>query len=73
MTTAGDHPEIDWGSVEWKKAAACGETACVEVAMTTAWIGLRDAKRPDAGPLVFTPSEWHAFVLGVRNGQFDVE
>jgi uncharacterized protein DUF397 len=45
---------------------------CVEVAsLPGGTIGVRNS-RDTAGPvLVFTPDEWHAFVGGVRNGDFD--
>jgi hypothetical protein len=34
-------------------------------------IGVRNS-RDAAGPvLAFTPDEWHAFLGGVRNGEFD--
>jgi len=35
-------------------------------------ITVRDAKHPDGPKLVFTPDEWHAFVAGVKDGEFDL-
>jgi len=32
-----------------------------------------DAARPEAGRLYFTEAEWDAFVLGVRDGEFDLD
>jgi hypothetical protein len=32
-----------------------------------------DAARPEAGRLYFTDAEWDAFVLGVRDGEFDLD
>jgi Domain of unknown function (DUF397) len=32
-----------------------------------------DAAKPDAGKLYFTQAEWDAFVLGVRDGEFDLD
>jgi len=45
---------------------------CVEVASLPGdEIGIRDSK-DSAGPILrFTPGEWHAFLGGVRNGEFD--
>jgi uncharacterized protein DUF397 len=45
---------------------------CVEVAsLPGGTVGVRNS-RDSAGPvLVFTPEEWHAFVGGVRLGEFD--
>jgi hypothetical protein len=35
-------------------------------------IGVRNS-RDSAGPVLqFTPDEWHAFIGGVRNGEFDL-
>lgn len=46
---------------------------CVEIAsLPDGRIGVRDSKDA-AGPiLLFTSSEWRAFVGGVRNGEFDI-
>jgi hypothetical protein len=45
---------------------------CVEVASLPAGeIGVRDSKDPEGPVLRFTPDEWHAFLGGARNGEFD--
>jgi Domain of unknown function (DUF397) len=45
---------------------------CVEVAnLPHGEIGVRDSKDPKGAVLRFTPDEWHAFLGGVRNGEFD--
>jgi hypothetical protein len=45
---------------------------CVEVAdLSGGEIGVRNS-RDSAGPVLrFTRDEWHAFIGGVRNGEFD--
>ena len=45
---------------------------CVEVAdLSGGQIGVRNS-RDSRGPVLrFTPDEWHAFIGGVRNGEFD--
>jgi uncharacterized protein DUF397 len=45
---------------------------CVEVAgLPGGEIGVRNS-RDSAGPVLrFTSDEWHAFIGGVRNGEFD--
>lgn len=45
---------------------------CVEVAsLPDSRIGVRDSK-DTAGPILrFTTAEWHAFLGGARNGEFD--
>src|SRR5215475_11274111 len=32
-----------------------------------------DAAKPEAGKLYFTQAEWDAFVLGVKDGEFDLD
>jgi Domain of unknown function (DUF397) len=32
---------------------------------------LRNAANPDGDALYYTPNEWEAFVLGVKDGEFD--
>jgi hypothetical protein len=45
---------------------------CVEVAnLPTGEIAVRDSKNSEGPVLRFTPDEWHAFLGGVRNGEFD--
>jgi hypothetical protein len=45
---------------------------CVEVAnLPTGEIAVRDSKDSEGPVLRFTPDEWHAFLGGVRNGEFD--
>jgi hypothetical protein len=45
---------------------------CVEVAsLPDGGIGIRDSKNREGAILRFTPDEWHAFLGGVRNGEFD--
>ena len=45
---------------------------CVEVAdLPGGKIGVRNS-RDAAGPVLsFTPDEWHAFIAGVQQGEFD--
>ena len=45
---------------------------CVEVAsLPDGRVGVRDSKDPSGPVLQFTPGEWHAFLGGARNGEFD--
>lgn len=77
--------EPDTARVNWRKSRRSGGNgACVEVTVTTdtsRWPHkadaeklylMRDSKKPDGPVLAFTPAEWEAFVLGVRDGEFDI-
>jgi hypothetical protein len=57
----------------WRKAAAsAGNGACVEVAPVTGGVLVRDSKDPGGPMLRYTAAEWHAFLHGARNGEFDI-
>jgi hypothetical protein len=60
---------------EWspfKKSSFSANGQCVEVAFSVNAVRVRDSKsgNPDEF-LGFTIPEWHAFVMGIRNGEFD--
>jgi hypothetical protein len=61
---------VDLSKVTWKKSSLSAISDCVEVALVDNQVALRDSKSPDGPVLFFSPSEWHAFVGGVRNGEF---
>ena len=45
---------------------------CVEVAgLAGNFVGVRDSVNPKGMVLGFTQGKWDAFVVGVRNGEFD--
>ncbi len=57
---------------QWKKSTRSGNTNCVEVADEPDGSRLvRDSKDPNGPTLRFTPSEWTAFIGGVKAGEFD--
>ena len=60
------------GSVWIKSSLSYANGNCVEVAsLPGGTIGVRNSRHA-AGPVLrFTPQEWHAFLGGVRNGEFD--
>ncbi|HET8661391.1 MAG TPA: DUF397 domain-containing protein [Micromonosporaceae bacterium] len=44
----------------------------IEIAFVDDLIGMRNSADPDGPILVFTESEWEAFVAGTKDGEFDV-
>ncbi|HEY4506503.1 MAG TPA: DUF397 domain-containing protein [Candidatus Paceibacterota bacterium] len=45
---------------------------CVAVAITSDGVGVRDTKNNSKTTLGFSREEWQAFVLAVKQGEFDV-
>ena len=69
----GSLPEKAGSGSNWVKSSLSFSNGnCVEVAsLADGEIGVRNS-RDSAGPVLrFTPDEWHAFIGGVRNGEFD--
>jgi hypothetical protein len=63
---------MDLTNAEWRKSSySATQTNCVEVAQASEIVAVRDSKNPTGPVLVFTPTEWAAFVAGVRDGEFD--
>lgn len=67
-----DHPlkgHFDESRATWQRA----EGSTIEIAFVDDLIGMRNAEDPDGDILIFTEAEWNAFVLGAKDGEFDVE
>ena len=60
----------------WLRSSHCSSDhvteQCVEVAIGTRFVVVRDSKNPDRTNLMFSTEEWAAFVLGVKDGEFDL-
>jgi hypothetical protein len=63
--------EAERSELFWLKAQASGAGGCVEIASMVGGIALRDSKDPEGPILVYTPTEFSAFLEGARNGEFD--
>jgi len=65
--------EIVLNNLRWFKSSASASGACVEVAhLPGGGVAVRDSKDRSKAPHVYTRREWEAFVIGVKNGEFDV-
>jgi len=66
MPTLGSQP------VWVKSSLSYANGNCVEVASLAGnEIGIRNSRDAEGAVLRFTPDEWHAFLGGVCNGEFD--
>jgi hypothetical protein len=59
------------GNVAWRISTRSGGGDCVEVAVVDGSVAFRHSHRPDEGIIVYTASEWRAFVEGIKDGEFD--
>ncbi|MBF6370925.1 DUF397 domain-containing protein [Nocardia puris] len=56
----------------FKSTHSSAGSDCVEIAhLDGGHVGVRVSKNPTGGAMVFTPSEWDAFLAGARAGEFD--
>ena len=69
--TLGNQPENS--GFNWiKSSLSFANGNCVEVAsLPGGEIGVRNSRESEGAVLRFTSDEWHAFLGGVRNGEFD--
>jgi hypothetical protein len=56
---------------EWRKSTSSATSNCVEVAFTGESVLIRHSRDESGLVLVFSQTEWAAFLTGVRNGEFD--
>jgi hypothetical protein len=63
----------DLGPVAWRKSSASNPSGnCVEIAeLRDGQIAVRNSRYPDGPALVYTQAEIAAFLIGVRNGEFN--
>jgi hypothetical protein len=66
-------PDARPGSGPWiKSSLSYANGNCVEVtSLPGGEVGVRNSRDCAGLVLRFTPAEWHAFLGGVRNGEFD--
>jgi hypothetical protein len=63
------------GRVKWIKSSYSGPTGgnCVEVAfLPDGDVAVRNSRQPDGPALVFTRTEWEAFLGGAHDGEFSI-
>lgn len=73
MTYDNGVPAASITEAAWVKASASGPTEdCIEVTgLTDGGVAMRNSRDPEGPALVYTRSEFDAFVLGARAGEFD--
>lgn len=73
MSTTKPNPaELDFSGVTWEKSPfSGGSDNCVEFGVVGTLVAVRDSKRPEQTPLVYTRDEIKAMILGAKAGAFD--
>lgn len=66
----GKKPQVDLAEAEWLSSS--NGVGDVQIAFVEGYIAMRDGRSPEGPALIFTPAEWRAFVLGARDGEFDL-
>lgn len=59
-------------TLSWRKSTASGTGDCVEVAVSSESVLVRDSKQSLSNILIFSSCEWRVFVSGARAGIFDL-
>jgi len=63
----------DLNDLRWFKSSASGSCGCVEVAhLPEGGVALRDTKDRTKAAHIYTRDEWQAFLIGAKNGEFDL-
>jgi hypothetical protein len=59
-------------SLSWRTSSFCNNGTCVEVALESDFVAVRDSKEKGKTPFFYSTEEWRQFVAGVKNGEFDL-
>jgi len=62
----------DLSGARWRKSSLSGSgPSCVEMAFVGNDVAVRDTKDRDGGTLIFSRTEWNAFIGNIKNGKLD--
>ncbi|HEV7962523.1 MAG TPA: DUF397 domain-containing protein [Actinoplanes sp.] len=66
-------PAAELQGVTWQKSGRSNPSGnCVEcAALPDGGVAVRNSRDPEGPALIYTPAEIEAFILGVRDGDFD--
>ncbi|MGW7521684.1 DUF397 domain-containing protein [Streptomyces sp. NPDC054796] len=72
MEAKPDPSTLDLTTVDWQTSSYTGGGGeCVRVGEKDGYVLIGDTKNPGRVPQIYTRSEIRAFLLGVRDGEFD--
>jgi hypothetical protein len=67
--------KLNLANAAWHKSSRSGKGSsgtCVEVALVSTHVVIRDSQNPNKGNLVLPSNQWQNFIQGVRHGKFDL-
>jgi hypothetical protein len=65
--------DTDLDGLRWFKSSASSAAGCVEIAhLPDGGVAVRDSKDRGKTPHVFNRHEWECFLIGAKNGEFDL-
>ena len=65
--------ESDLDGLRWFKSSASSAAGCVEIAhIPGEGVAVRDSKDRSKTPQFFNRHEWECFLIGAKNGEFDL-
>ena len=67
MSTEAVGPVASPGATWRKSSYSSGDNACVEIAHTSALVGIRDSKSHDSGALLITAPAWRGFLAVAKS------
>ena len=59
------------GDLDWRASRTCDSGACVMVARNGDSVVFGNTQDPQGPVYMYTAAEWHQFVAGVKQGDFD--
>jgi hypothetical protein len=64
---------MDVDRLDWRTSSFSADNggSCVEVASLPAGVAVRDTKDRSRAPHLHSATAWRAFLIAVRNGEFD--
>lgn len=72
MTRLEPLAQLQWRKSSFTDSGTSNGGMCVEVAaLPDGRIAVRNSNHPDAGAVCFTGAEMHAWIKGVKSGEFD--
>ncbi|MGH3830174.1 MAG: DUF397 domain-containing protein [Pseudonocardiaceae bacterium] len=72
MTRLEPLAQLQWRTSSFTDTGGSNGGTCVAVAvLSDGRIAVRNSNHPDAGAVLFTRAEMHAWIKGVKSGEFD--